>query len=211
MALIDFSHSRSRPLWHIFGELPDAAIFTDYYDLIKKPVSFNEVKSKLDRRAFLYSLFCLHRPLADSLQRDAVEYACLKDVRDDISQIFVNAFRYNAKNSQVWLDAKRLRVRPLSFAFFPLPSNSPSPVQKCLKDHYSVMTGEAPPPDEDDLPVTSDPHGDISVGGSDGILLREGDIPGTKFAKRGATLKPWLTKKLAETMRAADMRCAILS
>jgi hypothetical protein len=71
------------------------------------------------------------------------------------------------------------------------------------------MTGEAPPPDEDDIPVTSggpNSEGDIAVGG-DGVLLREGEIPGTKFAKRGATLKPWLTKKLAETTRAVDARC----
>jgi hypothetical protein len=55
--------SRSRPLWHIFGELPDAAVFTDYYDLIKKPISFYEVRSRLDNRSSLspcplYSLPC---------------------------------------------------------------------------------------------------------------------------------------------------------
>jgi hypothetical protein len=143
----------------------------------------------------------------------------LKDVKDDIGQIFVNAFRYNAKNSQVWLDAKRLRVRS-NLRVLPFPSHLltvfsslPSPtLQKSLKDTYAVMTGEAPPPDEDDIPVTSggpNSEGDIAVGG-DGVLLREGEIPGTKFAKRGATLKPWLTKKLAETTRAVDARCVVL-
>ncbi|BGP14566.1 hypothetical protein JCM10213v2_002515 [Rhodosporidiobolus nylandii] len=138
---------------------------------------------------------------------DTHGYVCLNDVRNDIQQIFVNAQRFNAKGSGIFLDAKVLK--------------------KSLKDAYSVLIGEAPPPDEDDIPVgppsphvpvatyqpssstpyPSHPPSDLSADitmSTPPTILREGEVPGTQFAKSGPTLKPWLTKKLAEIMMVAD-------
>lgn len=44
-----------------FLRLPPRAEFPDYYNLIKKPVAFNEIWTKLDRREFGERLLILHR------------------------------------------------------------------------------------------------------------------------------------------------------
>ncbi|GAA6019406.1 hypothetical protein JCM10207_001375 [Rhodosporidiobolus poonsookiae] len=139
-----------RPLHLVFDELPSQELYPEYYRMIKKPISFAEVKAKLDGHS----------------------YVCLADVKTDFNQIFVNAKRFNAPGSAIFLDAKRLH--------------------KNLKESYAILTGEAPPPEDDDIQVggpsssahptsapLSDPNGDAS-------------------AKRAPALKPWLTKKLNE-------------
>ncbi|GAA5948731.1 hypothetical protein JCM21900_005276 [Sporobolomyces salmonicolor] len=172
----------NRMLYYAFTELPSQEDYPDYYRMIKKPISLQEVKQKIDTLA----------------------YSCLLDAKTDMNQIFVNAKRYNAPGSTIFVDAKKLH--------------------KVLRSTYAVLAGEAPPPEEDDLPVAPTPSsapaaralsatpayipstGDTEGGVSSGtpVIYREGEIPGTAFAKRGPTLKPWLTKKLAETMAMAD-------
>ncbi|GAA5913155.1 hypothetical protein JCM5296_007550 [Sporobolomyces johnsonii] len=172
----------NRMLYYAFTELPSQEDYPDYYNMIKKPISLREVKQKIDSLA----------------------YNCLLDAKTDMNQIFVNAKRYNAPGSTIFVDAKKLH--------------------KVLRSTYAVLTGEAPPPEEDDLPVAPTPSSAAvsralsatpayipSAGDTEGetaggtpVIYREGEIPGTAFAKRGPTLKPWLTKKLAETMAMAD-------
>ncbi|GJN87382.1 hypothetical protein Rhopal_000331-T1 [Rhodotorula paludigena] len=106
--LVAKKDSTGRPLWHVFADLPSQEEYPDYYKMIKKPVSFNEIKAKLDN----------------------LQYSCLADVRGDINQAMVNAKRYNAPGSAIFLDAKKLH--------------------KVMKDTYAVMTGEAPAPEEDE-------------------------------------------------------------
>ncbi|GAA5821238.1 hypothetical protein JCM11251_004525 [Rhodosporidiobolus azoricus] len=145
-------YDSSRPLWYAFADLPSAEEFPDYYEKIKKPMSFNQIKERLDNLA----------------------YVCLLDVKTDLNQIFVNAKRYNAPKSAVFMDAKRLH--------------------KTLKETYAILTGEAPPPEDDDndgMPTSAAPA-------SDDIQALDGP------ARRAAVLKPWLSKKLNELMQLKD-------
>ncbi|GAA5868640.1 hypothetical protein JCM8547_003764 [Rhodosporidiobolus lusitaniae] len=144
-------HDPSRPLWPVFAELPPATDFPEYYRMIKKPISLKEIKDKLD----------------------SLSYVCLDDVRGDINQMFVNAKRFNAKGSPIFLDAKRLH--------------------KTLREQYAVLTGEAPAPDEDDIHV-DEPAGDINVGDDDG----EYGAPGGKQMKKWLTKKLSETMRRAD-------------
>jgi len=47
------------------------------------------------------------------LSQLAGQYACLADLRTDFNQIYVNAKRYNAPGSGIFLDAKKQHVRRL--------------------------------------------------------------------------------------------------
>lgn len=122
---------------------------------------------------------------------DKLEYTSLAEVRLDFNQVFVNAKRYNAPGSSIFLDAKRLHVHSLSSTLAWLAVDRAPCSQKLLKDTYGVITGEIVPPDEEEAPAASAAPSASSAPAA---------IPGTTFAKRGPTLKPWLTKKLAETM-----------
>jgi hypothetical protein len=69
--------------------LPSRDAFPDYYQTIKKPISFSEISQKIDSGAY---------------------NANLKVMADDFHQVFVNAKRYNQKGSLIFNDAKRLDV-----------------------------------------------------------------------------------------------------
>ncbi|XP_039295155.1 E3 ubiquitin-protein ligase TRIM33 isoform X3 [Nilaparvata lugens] len=64
---------------------------TGYYEVIKKPMSFEKVRQKLD-------------PADTTVEK----YTCVEDVISDIRLIFKNAYIYNSINSQVYTDAKTL-------------------------------------------------------------------------------------------------------
>ncbi|ORY79296.1 hypothetical protein BCR35DRAFT_352732 [Leucosporidium creatinivorum] len=172
-----------------FVRLPSKVDFPDYYNLIKKPVAFNDIWTKLER----------------------LEYSSIVEVRNDFNQCFVNAKRYNAPGSGIFLDAKKLH--------------------KVLKQWYAHITGEAEAPEDDDapapmpqpvyvsppqplqpLPLVQPPIPVNYVGvetvnaeaGPSTLLALPAAIPGTSFAKRGPTIKPWLTRKLAETTALVD-------
>ncbi|GAA5884513.1 hypothetical protein JCM6882_005284 [Rhodosporidiobolus microsporus] len=154
-------YDSSRPLWYAFGELPSAEDFPDYYQKIKKPLSLKEVKEKLDRLA----------------------YVCLLDVKTDLNQIFVNAKRYNAPKSAVFLDAKKLH--------------------KTMKETYAILTGEAAPPEDDDIQVDG-PSSSSALPAST-APTSEGDIQVVDAQKKAASiLKPWLAKKLEQLMDLTD-------
>ncbi|GAA5835973.1 hypothetical protein JCM9279_002155 [Rhodotorula babjevae] len=154
----------ARPLYYAFSELPSRDDYPDYYKMIKKPISFAEIKAKLDAR----------------------QYACLSDLRTDINQIYVNAKRYNAPGSQIFLDAKKQH--------------------KLLKDTYAVMTGEAPPPEEHDEPEEAPqpapaPRARQSGGGRGGGGAEAG---GAAAGGKAATLRPWLNGKLDDVTALED-------
>lgn len=71
-----------------FLHLPSPMLFPDYYQIIKKPISFADVRAKLDRG----------------------EYTSVKAVHDDFHQMFINAKRYNQSGSDIFNAAKRLDV-----------------------------------------------------------------------------------------------------
>lgn len=83
-----------------FMKLPSRKDYPDYYEFIKRPISFAEIKTKLTHG----------------------EYPTLRAVAEDIKQIFLNAKRYNQQGSGIFDDAKVLHVRrPLSsFTFLSL-------------------------------------------------------------------------------------------
>ncbi|GAA6052416.1 hypothetical protein JCM3770_000231 [Rhodotorula araucariae] len=147
----------ARPLYYAFSELPSRQDYPDYYKMIKKPISFTEVKAKLD----------------------SLQYACLADLRTDLNQIYVNAKRYNAPGSQIFLDAKKQH--------------------KLLKDTYAVMTGEAPPPEENDEHDEAPPPSRQRVREAGG-----GPSGGTGAGGKAAVLKPWLGQKLDELTELVD-------
>lgn len=68
--------------------LPSKRQYPDYYELIKRPMSLDEVKKGLDHGS----------------------YQSLQQVKIDIVQCFTNAKKYNQKESPIWLDAKFLHV-----------------------------------------------------------------------------------------------------
>jgi chromatin structure-remodeling complex subunit RSC4 len=73
----------------MFLALPSKRAYPDYYQVIKRPVSLNQVKEGLDRN----------------------QYPTLEAVKNDLEQCFVNAKRYNQRESQIFKDAKLLHVR----------------------------------------------------------------------------------------------------
>ncbi|GAA99160.1 uncharacterized protein L969DRAFT_88258 [Mixia osmundae IAM 14324] len=70
----------------IFRQLPSKADYPDYYAIIKKPLSYAEIRSKLKSGG----------------------YTALAAVYGDLHQCYCNAKRYNQKESDVWFAAQRL-------------------------------------------------------------------------------------------------------
>lgn len=99
--------SSSRPLYYAFAELPSPQDYPDYYRMIKKPISYAEIKEKLDQSAFPLPRW---QRLNDLTVSRAVGYSCLSEIRNDFNQMYVNAKRYNAPGSPLFLDAKRQHV-----------------------------------------------------------------------------------------------------
>jgi Bromodomain len=77
-----------RTLCHDFLRLPSKRQYADYYSLIKRPISLDEIKAQLDSDA----------------------YPSLDGVKRDFDTCFRNAKKYNMKESQIWKDAKTLHV-----------------------------------------------------------------------------------------------------
>lgn len=87
-------------LSHDFLRLPSKRQYPDYYQLIKRPISLDEIKTQLESGL----------------------YTTLEDVKQDFETCFKNAKRYNMKDSQIWKDAKQLHVCALSSRHFLIPS-----------------------------------------------------------------------------------------
>jgi hypothetical protein len=115
---------------------------------------------------------------------DAGGYPSLALVREDMGQIFVNAKRFNVRESSIFAAAKKLHVRTPLALYHDIPRclllPPPSPVkQKILKVQYAIMTGRAPP--------------------------SAADAFQRKVAKKeSATFKGWLQKKLDEIINHSD-------
>ncbi|KAA1468131.1 Bromodomain-containing protein [Dentipellis sp. KUC8613] len=75
-----------RALAHDFHRLPSKRVYPDYYELIKKPIALDDIKSNLESGA----------------------YATIEDAKNDFELCFRNAKRYNQKESPIWMDAKAL-------------------------------------------------------------------------------------------------------
>lgn len=140
-------------------------------------------------------------------------------MRTDFNQIFVNAKRYNAPGSPIFLDAKRLHVRPV-----PRPPSSldidSSPPQKLMKEYYDLLTGEGEMPEEEEpLPLAPPPPpAPIPVPQPVTYVAPRPNKPYNPqprgpppplpppgvYIKRGPTLKPWLNKKLHEFTNMRD-------
>ncbi|BGO90326.1 hypothetical protein NBRC10512_005569 [Rhodotorula toruloides] len=167
-------HDSSRPLYYAFAELPSPQDYPDYYRMIKKPISYAEIKEKLDQMG----------------------YTCLSEIRNDFNQMYVNAKRYNAPGSPLFLDAKRQH--------------------KLLKDTYAVMTGEDKDDEETGRAGSVGPNSDPTYGeGSSRRSGRKredggrggggGGGGGGGDKQKGIAMKTWLLKKLDETMAPVDM------
>jgi len=68
--------------------LPSKRQYPDYYQLIRRPISLDEIKKQLDEGS----------------------YKLLEEIKDDLVHCFTNAKKYNQKNSSIWLDAKVLHA-----------------------------------------------------------------------------------------------------
>ncbi|OCH86654.1 Bromodomain-containing protein [Obba rivulosa] len=82
----DAVNKEGRVLSHDFMRLPSKRQYPDYYEIIKRPISLDEIKVQLDAEA----------------------YTSLEDVKKDLETCFRNAKRYNIRESQIFKDAKHL-------------------------------------------------------------------------------------------------------
>jgi hypothetical protein len=109
-------------------------------------------------------------------------------VREDMGQIFVNAKRFNVRESTIFAAAKKLHVRPLTSRAVYISEaltweTLHVSLQKILKTQYNVLTGRAPATEE----------------------LSHEDSRIRKAAKKeSATFKGWLQKKLDEIVNHHD-------
>ncbi|GAA5966595.1 hypothetical protein JCM3765_005668 [Sporobolomyces pararoseus] len=154
-----------------FLELPDPTLIPSYYSKIKKPVCLNQIKQRLDSHS----------------------YPSLSDAKTDMNQIFVNAKRFNQRESLLFMDAKKLH--------------------KNLRANYAYLIGEAPPPEEDEpLPYqrrnrrASSSVAPGAGSAADGDYVDNSGV-GTSTGsnqKRGPTLKPWLLRKFDQLTRKSE-------
>jgi len=86
---LEKAHDNTDRLYsEIFAELPDRAMYADYYVLIKDPISFKEIKQRC----------------ADS------KYKTFEDLAKDFRLMFKNAKTYNQEGSGVYQDAEDLEM-----------------------------------------------------------------------------------------------------
>ncbi|RIB06835.1 hypothetical protein C2G38_2007116 [Gigaspora rosea] len=71
----------------LFNTLPDRRHYPDYYEEIKKPISLEMIKKKIDRK----------------------EYPDNESFESDLDLMFENAKKYNVEGSQIYNDAKSLQ------------------------------------------------------------------------------------------------------
>ncbi|CAE6411292.1 unnamed protein product [Rhizoctonia solani] len=72
-----------------FKKLPSKRQYPDYFELIKQPISFDDIRAKLDTYG----------------------YASLEEVKADFDLCFKNAKKYNIKNSDIWNAARDLQKK----------------------------------------------------------------------------------------------------
>ncbi len=70
----------------LFIDLPDRALYPDYYQVVKKPICLSEIEAKLEKG-----------------------YARIADFTADMGLMFSNAMLYNSDDSQVYEDAQVMR------------------------------------------------------------------------------------------------------
>ncbi|SCZ93058.1 BZ3500_MvSof-1268-A1-R1_Chr6-2g08434 [Microbotryum saponariae] len=155
----------TRPIHLDFMRLPSRTDYPDYYEIIKKPIDLTIIKDRLEK----------------------LEYRSVLEIKDDFNQLFVNAKRYNAPGSSIFLDARALH--------------------RVLKDAFASWTGEAMPTDDDDADgdKTSEPHNISSNSYRPSPLASSSSTPsGAGGARRGPTLRPWLKRKFDELIGDVD-------
>ena len=69
-----------------FLKLPSKRVYPDYYEDIKRPISVNCIKKKLNKRL----------------------YSTIRELHDDFELLFNNAMHYNIEDSLIYKDAQRL-------------------------------------------------------------------------------------------------------
>lgn len=79
---------------------PSKRLYPDYYKLIQRPISLEEIKKQLENGA----------------------YPSLEAVKSDFELCFHNAKQYNMKDSGIWRDAKDLLVSTSRYCEFELQS-----------------------------------------------------------------------------------------
>ncbi len=82
----DLKNDADQTLIDPFVRLPSKRIYPDYYEEIKQPISFNVIKSKLNKRL----------------------YTSLNDLNRDFNLLFTNAMQYNVEDSVIYNNAKQL-------------------------------------------------------------------------------------------------------
>ncbi|CAE6432079.1 unnamed protein product [Rhizoctonia solani] len=81
------------PLATEFKKLPSKRHYPDYFELIKQPIAFDDIRAKLDAHG----------------------YASLDQVKADFDLCFRNAKKYNVKNSDIWNAARDLQKKMSAF------------------------------------------------------------------------------------------------
>ncbi|TIA89641.1 hypothetical protein E3P99_01985 [Wallemia hederae] len=82
----DMKDDTGRPLSSEFINLPNGQLLPDYYTVIKKPISFQQIEERITKK----------------------EYVSMLEMKSDFELCFSNAKKYNAKNSQIVVDAKAM-------------------------------------------------------------------------------------------------------
>ncbi|CAE7162353.1 unnamed protein product [Rhizoctonia solani] len=86
-ALRKATNNSGVPLATEFKKLPSKRQYPDYFELIKQPIAFDDIRAKLDAHG----------------------YASLEEVKADFDLCFRNAKKYNVKNSDIWNAARDLQ------------------------------------------------------------------------------------------------------
>lgn len=97
----------------VFLELPDRTILPDYYEVIRHPISLEQIKvrsRKLGLSVFGFSNPPTHRFRSASAQNklDKNEYSSLDAASKDYHLMFTNAKTYNVEGSEIFQDAVAL-------------------------------------------------------------------------------------------------------
>ena len=107
--------SPARLLHLAFMYLPSAVDYPDYYAVIgNKALAFDQIRAKMDKCKRTNSQQLDWRSLSSSTAVSTDEYRSLSQVKSDFAQVFDNAKNYNMKGSQIYLDAKKLKVNRAS-------------------------------------------------------------------------------------------------
>ena len=71
-----------------FMRLPSKRQYPDYYQAIKRPIALDDIKRQIDEGG----------------------YSSFDNIIEDLLLCFKNAQKYNRSDSQIWKDAKYLKV-----------------------------------------------------------------------------------------------------